>query len=94
MTASARKAFQHSYSRHAGELGLPSWSQKNAAALQKQLNEVVGYIRNNGRLTTGIRKPFNGQSVEVNFWEATFHGSRYYYYETLNGQFISAGLAR
>ncbi len=28
MTAAQRRAFQHSYSRHAHELGLPSWSQK------------------------------------------------------------------
>jgi hypothetical protein len=94
MTVSQRKAFQHSYSRHAEELGLPNWSQKNAAALQRKFNNVVGHIRENGQITTGLRKPFNGQSVEVRYWEATLHGERYYYYETLDGQFISAGLAR
>jgi hypothetical protein len=94
MSESQRKAFQHSYSRHGEELGLPSWSQKKAADLQHRFNSVVGYIREHGRLITGLRKPFNSESVEVRFWEAELHGRRYYYYETLSGQFISAGLAR
>jgi hypothetical protein len=94
MTKAQRRAFQHSYSRHAKELGLPNWSQSSAVALQKQFNNIVGYIRNHGRLITGMRKPFNGTSVEVNYWEASLNWRRYYYYETLDGQFISAGLAR
>jgi hypothetical protein len=94
MTAAQRRAFQHSYSRHAQELGLPSWSQRNAGMLQDQFNTVVGYIRNNGaKLANPPKKPFNGNSVSVNFYEATFHGNRYYYYETLSGIFISAGRA-
>jgi hypothetical protein len=94
MTAAQQKAFQDSYSRHAQELGLPNWIQKNAAALQTQFNTVVGYIREKGTLITGLKKPFNGQSVEVRFYEAVLNGKKYYYYETLDGQFISAGLAR
>jgi hypothetical protein len=94
MTAAQRRAFQHSYSRHAHELGLPSWSQRNAGTLQDQFNNVVGYIRNNGtKLTNTPTKPFNGNAVSVNFYEATFHGTRYYYHETLSGIFISAGRA-
>ena len=62
--------------------------------LQDQFNTVVGYIRNNGaKLANPPKKPFNGNSVSVNFYEATFHGNRYYYYETLSGIFISAGRA-
>ncbi len=94
MTDAQRKAFQHSYSRHAQELGLPQWSQKNAENLRQQFNNIVGYIRENGSQIPGIQKPFNGQSVAVNFFEATFHGTKYYYYETLTGLFISAGRSR
>jgi len=95
MTAAERKAFQHSYSRHAQELGLPAWSQKNAEALRQQFNNMVDYIRTNGTKSPNPpKKPFNGQSVDVNFYEATFNGIRYYYYETLDGIFISAGRAR
>ena len=95
MTKAQRKAFQHSYSRHAEELGLPKWKQSNAEALRQQFNAVVGHIRANGtKLPPGTRKPFNGQMVEVNFYEALFDGNKYCYYETLDGTFISAGLAR
>jgi hypothetical protein len=86
MTAAQRRAFQHSYSRNAHELGLPPWSQRNAGSLQDQFNNVVGYIRNNGtKLANPPRKPFNGNMVSVNFYEATFHGTRYYYDETISG---------
>ncbi len=95
MTAAQRKAFQHSYSRHAAELGLPPWSQKNAEALRSQFNNVAGHIRSNGtKIPNPPKKPFNGQSVDVNFYEGTFNGTKYYYYETLDGKFISAGKAR
>ena len=95
MTRAQRRAFQHSYSRHAKELGLPNWSQKSAESLRQQFNNIVRHIRNNGTQTPNPpRKPFNGQSVDVNFFEATFNGVRYYYYETLDGIFISAGRAR
>ena len=95
MTATERRAFQHSYSRHAQELGLPAWSQKNAEALRKQFNNIVEYIRTNGiKIPNPPKKPFNGQSVNVNFYEVTFNGVRYYYYETLDGIFISAGRSR
>jgi hypothetical protein len=96
MTQAERKAFKHSYSRHGKELGLPNWSEKNAAALQKQFNDVTGYIRQNGTQLPGpIQKPWNGQNVEVNFFKAEFHGTTYYYYEdAVSGTFISAGKAR
>ncbi|MBX3423828.1 MAG: hypothetical protein KF752_19910 [Pirellulaceae bacterium] len=95
MTAAQRRAFQHSYSRHAQELGLPAWSQKNAEALRTQFNNIDGYIRENGtKIPNPPKKPFNGQSVDVNFYEAWFNGTKYYYYETLDDIFISAGKAR
>lgn len=95
MTKAQRKAFQHSYSRHAKDLGLPNWSQKNAESLRQLFNNTVGHIRKNGvRIGNPPKKPFNGQLVDVNFYEATFRGTKYYYYETLDGIFISAGKAR
>jgi len=55
-------------------------STSNAAALQQQFNNVVGYIRQNGTQLPGpIYKPWNGQSVKVNFFEGNFHGTKYYY---------------
>jgi RHS repeat-associated protein len=94
MTAQQRKAFQHTYSRHAAELGLPSWKGSQAEALRQRFNAVTQHIRDTGTIIPGVRKPLNGQSVPVNFYESTLNGTRYYYYETLEGQFISAGLAR
>ncbi|MBZ4396818.1 polymorphic toxin-type HINT domain-containing protein [Myxococcus sp. AS-1-15] len=96
MTQAEKNAFKHSYSRHGAELGLPNWSEKNAAKLQQQFNSVVGHIRATGTQLAGpIYKPWNGQSVKVNFFESTLHGTKYYYYEdTVSGRFISAGLAR
>ncbi|WP_144407569.1 hypothetical protein [Gynuella sunshinyii] len=64
MTKAQKKAFQHSYSRHADEMGLPKWSQKNAESLRQQFNNVVGHIRETGtHLGTGM-KPFNGKSSQ------------------------------
>lgn len=94
MTKPQRKAFQHSYSRHGAELGLPKWSQKNAATLQEQFNKIVGHIKTHGTQISGVKKPFNSKSVDVNFYEATLNGTKYYYYETLQGLFISAGKSR
>ena len=72
-----------------------AWSQKNAEALRQQFNNIVDNVRTNGtKIPNPPKKPFNGQSVDVNFYEATFNGIRYYYYETLDGIFISAGKAR
>jgi len=64
--------------------------------LQKQFNEIVGYIQKNGTQVPGpIFKPWNSKTVEVNFFEAEFHGTKYYYYEdAATGTFISAGKAR
>jgi hypothetical protein len=94
MTKAQRRAFQHSYSRHADELGLPRWQQSIAEELRVQFNSVVTHIREAGTYLGTRTKPFNGKSTTVNFYEATFHGTKYYYYETLSGQFISAGKAR
>jgi len=94
MTKAQRRAFQHSYSRHASELGLPKWAQGNADALRQQFNNVVGHIRSTGKSLGTRLKPFNGKSTRVNYFESNLNGTNYYYYETLSGQFISAGRAR
>jgi len=94
MSKTQRRAFQHSYDRHKVELGLPAWSHKNAESLRLQFNSVVGYIRETGTYK-GIKiKPFNDRSVQVNYYESTLNGALYYYYETLSGQFVSAGKSR
>jgi len=90
MSAAQRKAFQHSYSRHAAELGLPNWAQSRAGDLQRQFNSVVGHIRANGQMSF-TQRLHNGSKVDVRHFSATIDGHSYYYYETLGGQFISAG---
>ena len=94
MTKAQRRAFQHSYSRHADELGLPKWAQGNAEELRTQFNNVVGHIRETGTYMGTKMKPFNGQSTRVNYYESNLQGTKYYYYETQSGQFISAGKVR
>lgn len=93
MTKAQRKAFQHSYSRHAKEMGLPNWSQKNAGGLRQQFNNVDGHIRETGTHLGTRMKPFNGKSTRVNYYESNLQGTNYYYYETMSGQFVSAGKA-
>jgi hypothetical protein len=96
MTTAERNAFKHSYHRHGKELGLPNWSEKNAASLQEKFNSAVGRIRDNGREVPGpVFKPLNGKSVEVKYFEFESGGTRYYYYEEASsGKFISAGKSR
>lgn len=95
MSAVAKKKLQHSYSRHAGEFGLPPWSAKNAEALQTQFNAAVGQVRTNADTVRLVMKPYNGVSARVRYFEATLNGRRYYYYELWDiGKFVSAGLVR
>ena len=102
MTRAEQRAFQHSYSRHAHEFGLPPWRQSNAEALRQQFNAQIASIRANAQRITVKYKPVGimgggvpGSSQPVRFFEYTNpSGVRYYYYETLNGKFVSAGLNR
>ena len=92
MTKAEAKAFQHSYSRHGSELGLPSWSQTNASKLQGLFNNSVTNLRNAG--SNGFfrsQELVNGARTIVNRTEPIINGQKYYYYETLQGKFISAG---
>ena len=93
MTRAQRSAFQHSYSRHGVELGLPMWKQRNAAVLQKQFNAVVSHIRKTSTYIGIKRKPVDGKSTKVKYFESIIQGTKYYYYETLGGKFVSAGKA-
>jgi hypothetical protein len=103
MTAAERKAFQHSYSRHAAELGLPNWAQSKAPELQAQFNTRVAEIRLKAQKVTIAQKPYGekgsgaaGASTTVRNFEYTDpSGTRWYYFERLSdGRFISAGKAR
>jgi len=102
MSRDEQKAFQHAYSRHASELGLPPWSQRNAESLRQQFNAAAGNIRQNAQRVTMTNKPFGikgggapAVSEPVRFFEYTDPGGVvYYYFETLEGRFISAGLSR
>lgn len=97
MSAAQQRAFQHSYSNHAKDFGLPNWTQKSATQLQEQFNAAVSKVRNTGTQLPGpIFKPWkNGSSVEVNYFESVIDNKKYYYYEDkISGAFISSGLSR
>lgn len=92
MTKAEARAFQHSYSRHASELGLPNWSQARASELQSLFNNAVSNIRSAGSNSFfSSQELVNGVRTTVNRTEPIINGQRYFYYETLQGKFISAG---
>lgn len=92
MTKAEARAFQHSYSRHASELGLPNWSQTRAGELQNLFNNAVSKIRNAGSNSFfKSQELVNGVKTTVNRTEPIINGQKYFYYETLQGKFISAG---
>lgn len=92
MSKKERRAFQHSYTRHRKELGLPDWKEGQAEELRKKFNTVVEHIRKNGARTISKARGPDGKKVEVFYYTTHLHGKKYYYYETLSGRFISAGL--
>ncbi len=95
MTHTERRAFQHSYSRHAHEFGLPNWSNRNAESLRQQFNTAAQNVRSNAQRVFMTYKPVGGVSQPVRYFDYVDSGGvRYYYYETLTGQFVSAGRAR
>lgn len=92
MTRAERKAFQHSYSRHASEFNLPNWSQSQADILQELFNNAVTNVRAAGvKGFFNTQELLNGVKTTVNRTEPIIHGQKYYYYETQGGKFISAG---
>jgi hypothetical protein len=99
MTPVEKNAFKHSYSRHSTELGLPSWAETKAEALRQQFNARVGEIRANAQNVWRTNMPYGERgsgvptgSVPVRWFEFTDPGGvHWYYYETLEGKFVSAG---
>ncbi|MCA1673477.1 MAG: hypothetical protein LC799_15195, partial [Actinobacteria bacterium] len=102
MTPAERKAFQHSYDRHRADFNLPNWSGKNAESLRQQFTAECAAIRANAQRITVEYKPVgvkgsgvSGGIEPVRFFHYTKpDGTRWYYYETLNGRFVSAGKNR
>ena len=99
MSRAEREAFQHEYSRHAKELGLPNWSQTNAEALRGQFNAKAAAIRDGAMYSVVTRAPrgVRGSGVpavgtDVRMYVSSDGTSSYFYYETLDaGEFVSAG---
>ncbi|MDQ0065138.1 hypothetical protein [Chryseobacterium lathyri] len=92
MAKAERRAFQHSYTRHASEFDLPNWSQSQADILQELFNNTVTNVRSAGAKSFFNSKELvNGVKTTVNRTEPIIHGQKYFYYETLQGKFISAG---
>ncbi|MCL9807666.1 RHS repeat-associated core domain-containing protein [Flavobacterium amniphilum] len=92
MAKNEERAFQHSYTRHFAELGLPNFQKTKGTILQVMFNFKVSRIRNAGlngffrskELVKGVR-------TTVNRTEPVIDGQRYFYYETLDGKFVSVG---
>nr|WP_295877194.1 RHS repeat-associated core domain-containing protein [uncultured Chitinophaga sp.] len=83
---------QHTWDRHAKELGLGDFQERNATELQQMLNERVTQIRNAGRskfFETTAR--VDGKWSVVHRTEVWLDGIQYYYFETPQGRFVSAG---
>jgi hypothetical protein len=57
MTPAERKAFQHSYSNHAKDFGLPNWSGKNAESLHQQFTARCAEIWEKAQRITVEYKP-------------------------------------
>jgi hypothetical protein len=96
MTPSEKKAFRHSYSRHHKELGLPNWQETKSVILQSKFNDLVSEIRQAGansffKTNELVGSKVGGKMTPVLRTEPTINGQKYYYYETLDGKFISAG---
>ena len=92
MTKTERGSFQHSYSRHYKELGLPNWRATQAESLRAMFNEKITSIKNMGvNNFFQSREWVNGVKTTVNRAEPMINGQKYYYYETLDGNFVSCG---
>jgi len=86
------KRVQHTWDRHAEELGLGNFQEKSASELQQMMNERITQIRNAGRnkfFETTAR--VDGKWSIVHRTEVWLDGVQYYYFETPQGRFISAG---
>jgi hypothetical protein len=67
--------------------------QSNAESLRVLFNEKVTSIRNAGRNRFfNSTEWVNGVKTRVRRTEPVINGNRYFYYETIDGEFISAGL--
>lgn len=99
MSAKAKSAFQHSYSRHADEFGLPAWKGSQATELQGMFNEAVGQVRSQAHSVIisqqryGVRGlPYPAQYTTMTEFRATLNGQEFFYYELRDiGKFVSAG---
>ncbi|WPV63880.1 RHS repeat-associated core domain-containing protein [Chitinophaga sp. LS1] len=96
MTAAEKEAFQHSYNRHEKELLLPVWKGSMLKASENQVffNDAVSNIRAAGLEQGGFfrsRELLDNVKIDVNRTEPVINGVKYFYYETLDGEFISAG---
>lgn len=95
MSAKAKKEFQHSYSRHAAEFGLPAWRQSIAADLQIQFNSAVRQVVEKSHRVMISYHPYKSVSAQMTEWRAIINGREYYYYQLRDiGKFVSAGLVR
>jgi hypothetical protein len=99
MTMDERRAFQHVYDRHAGRLGLPQWSERNADKLIAEYNRVAPMIKSQAQVIRFDIRPAGrrgsgqpGRYQPVRVYEYTDpKGTKFFYMEDMEGNFISAG---
>jgi len=92
MSKAERKALQHAYSRHADQFGLPNWQESQAEALRGRLNDSAQLVRDSAQNIFLRKHPQGGQSVWTREYRSMIGGRDYYYYESLDGTYISSGL--
>ncbi|WP_227413327.1 RHS repeat-associated core domain-containing protein [Chryseobacterium culicis] len=92
------KGFQHAISRHRSEFGL-KWKKSSAPQLVEEFNTLASQIRKEGgfagyeRVLYGERGSGKSNTlVKARTFELVKNKKTYYYYETLGGRFIIAGL--
>lgn len=99
MTNPEIEAFNHAISRHGAEFGLKWGKKETLPKLVDDFNFVTSNIRKNGKfigieyVKYGVKgSAASTQSVPALVYNINIGGKIFYYWETLEGQFISAGL--
>ncbi|TCP25151.1 RHS repeat-associated protein [Tenacibaculum skagerrakense] len=96
MTLKEQGKLRHTYDRKQKEFGLPNFRASKGAHHQKILNDKIAEVRNAGTKQGFFRSTewVNGQMTPVNRSNPIINGVRHYYYETLDGKFVSFGIMK
>ena len=99
MNTAEMQAFNHAISRHGADFGLKWGKNSTLPTVLEKFNQAASNIRINGKFM-GVKEVQYGvkgsgkssTKVKANVYEHMVDGKNFYYHETLDGKFISAGL--